>query len=505
MKLSPRRTATSPRCASTSSPATRARTSVTLVEHRPAARRGHVHERDRLRAGRSRRSSSRSRSPKDTTYVTSYYAPRATSRSAPATSRTRSGRARSPRLPPATGSTSTPRRHRSRPTRGTRRTTGSTPCSARARPRTRTRAAASAPSRRPTERRSSAASTHPTVTFNEAMTASTVNATTITLKNDLNASVTSTVAYDAATRTATLTPSAPLALGRSYTITVAGGSAGVKDGAGNAAAADFSATFSTPALCPCSVFKSTEGAARRRPGRLARRGRHEVPLQPGRLDHGPALLQAAEQHRHARRPPVVRRRPAAGRGHVHATRRRPAGRSATSPTPVQITKDTTYVTSYYAAGGRFAFSPGFFTGRRRTGRRCTRRPTARRRQRRLPLRPERLPGRDVRRDQLLGRRDSSSGTSRRTSAPPDTLFGQPRAERHAGVAPSSKVEIDVRRGRRSTDREHRLDHARDGRRRRRSRRRSPTTTPRTRSRSRRRRRLPTAPRTRSRSRAATRA
>ena len=33
---------------------------------------------------------------------------------------------------------------------------------------------------------------------------------------------------------------------------------------------------------------------------------------------------------------------------------------AALPEPVQITKDTTYITSYYAAAGRFGFSPGYF-------------------------------------------------------------------------------------------------------------------------------------------------
>ena len=220
--------------------------------------------------GRSRRSSSRSRSRRTRRTSRPTTRPRATSRSAPATSRTRSGRARSPRLPPATGSTSTPRPHRSRPTRGTRRTTGSTPCSTRARPRTRAgrTSARVTPADGASEQ---AASTHPTVTFDEAMTASTVNATTITLKDDQGAAVASTVAYDAATRTATLTPSAPLALGRSYTVTVAGGPAGVKDGAGQRGSPPTSARRSArPPLCPCSVFKSHRRPARRRPGRLAR-------------------------------------------------------------------------------------------------------------------------------------------------------------------------------------------------------------------------------------------
>ena len=57
-------------------------------------------------------------------------------------------------------------------------------------------------------------------------------------------------------------------------------------------------------------------ARRRHPG-SADRGGDEVPLRRGRLHHGAALLQAAEQHGHARRAPVVEHGPAARRGGVH--------------------------------------------------------------------------------------------------------------------------------------------------------------------------------------------
>ncbi len=55
------------------------------------------------------------------------------------------------------------------------------------------------------------------------------------------------VAYNAATRVATLTPTAQLATAASYTGRVKGGSAGVKDAAGNALAADAAWSFTTVA------------------------------------------------------------------------------------------------------------------------------------------------------------------------------------------------------------------------------------------------------------------
>src|SRR5215212_419100 len=97
-----------------------------------------------------------------------------------------------------------------------------------------------------------------TAQFNEALTAATVNTTSVVLRDAANAVVPAAVGWDAASRTATLDPTAALVAGATYTATVKGGSAGVKDLAGNALAADDSWTFTTRAAsssgCPCSIW-----------------------------------------------------------------------------------------------------------------------------------------------------------------------------------------------------------------------------------------------------------
>ncbi|MFC4784407.1 N,N-dimethylformamidase beta subunit family domain-containing protein [Nocardioides sp. MAHUQ-72] len=79
----------------------------------------------------------------------------------------------------------------------------------------------------------------PTATFSEPVTASTV---TFTLKNPAGTTVTATTAYDAATRTATLTPGAPLQPSTTYTAAVSGAT----DAAGNVMDPD-TWTFTTAA------------------------------------------------------------------------------------------------------------------------------------------------------------------------------------------------------------------------------------------------------------------
>ena len=61
-----------------------------------------------------------------------------------------------------------------------------------------------------------------TATFNTAMSAGTINASNFTLRNASNALVAASVSYNSSTRTATLTPSSPLAPGATYTVTLSG-------------------------------------------------------------------------------------------------------------------------------------------------------------------------------------------------------------------------------------------------------------------------------------------
>ena len=96
------------------------------------------------------------------------------------------------------------------------------------------------------------------VTFSEAMDASTINSTNITLKNTAtSAIVPTTVTYNATTRVATITPTGPLSNGTNYTVTV---TTAVKDAGGNPLAAPVVSTFTTSgvgdAIAPTIVAKS---------------------------------------------------------------------------------------------------------------------------------------------------------------------------------------------------------------------------------------------------------
>lgn len=101
----------------------------------------------------------------------------------------------------------------------------------------------------------------PTVTFSEAMNASTINGSTITLSTS-GAPVAGAVTYDATSRTATFTPSSPLSFSTSYALTV---TTGVQDVAGNPMAAQFSSSFTVmanPDTTRPTVISSTRiGAA----------------------------------------------------------------------------------------------------------------------------------------------------------------------------------------------------------------------------------------------------
>ncbi len=93
-------------------------------------------------------------------------------------------------------------------------------------------------------------------TFDEAMNAATIGASTFELRDSSNASVSGTVTYDAGTRVATLTPSANLAAGGVYTATVRGGATDprVKDAAGNAMAANATWSFTIAPPTPPTII-----------------------------------------------------------------------------------------------------------------------------------------------------------------------------------------------------------------------------------------------------------
>jgi hypothetical protein len=96
------------------------------------------------------------------------------------------------------------------------------------------------------------AGTTVTGTFSEAMASSSITSTTFTLSDTTggDSAVAASVAYNAGTQTATLTPSAPLAALHTFAATIHGGSGGVTDAAGNALAADVTWSFTTSTAPP---------------------------------------------------------------------------------------------------------------------------------------------------------------------------------------------------------------------------------------------------------------
>jgi len=104
-----------------------------------------------------------------------------------------------------------------------------------------------------------------TTTFSRAVDASSITTSTFELVDSGNAVMPATVSYDAATRTATLSPTIALTPLSSYTARMAGGTPGVRDAQGAPLAATVAWTFRTAAAAsaPSAAysFSETGGAA----------------------------------------------------------------------------------------------------------------------------------------------------------------------------------------------------------------------------------------------------
>jgi parallel beta-helix repeat protein len=92
-----------------------------------------------------------------------------------------------------------------------------------------------------------ATATPVTVTFSQAMDATTITTSSVQLQGPGGTAVSANVSYNASNYTATLTPSASLALQSTYTVIVHGGTGAnaVKNSSGNPMGSDFNSTFTT--------------------------------------------------------------------------------------------------------------------------------------------------------------------------------------------------------------------------------------------------------------------
>lgn len=202
-----------------------------------------------------------------------------------------------------------------------------------------------------------------TATFSEPMDHTTINATTVSLKNSTNVTVPATVTYNAATKQATLDPTATLLSG-TYTATIRGGTTApvVKDISGNALATTKTWSFTVVGTtCPCTVWPASTvptnplsndtsavevgvkfnadaagkiTAIKFYKGGGANSGTHTVTL----WDNAGSALATA----------TVTNETASG------------WQTATFAAPVNIAANTTYVASYFAPAGNYSYDSNYF-------------------------------------------------------------------------------------------------------------------------------------------------
>jgi hypothetical protein len=199
-------------------------------------------------------------------------------------------------------------------------------------------------------------------TFSEAIDQATLDGNLL-LVDAADGPVEGTVTYSAGSRTATFTATTELEPGATYTATVVGGADGVTDLAGNPLAEDRTWTFTTaeptePGSCPCSIWTGTETpGATDRHGR--RRARHQVPVDTdgeitGLRFYKPAGMTGTKTGRLWTTGGTML-------GELTFTGETASGwQEASFGQPIAIDADTTYVASYHAPAGGYAFSAGFF-------------------------------------------------------------------------------------------------------------------------------------------------
>jgi hypothetical protein len=196
--------------------------------------------------------------------------------------------------------------------------------------------------------------TNPSATFSEAINPSSL----VMSVTSGGSAVAGAAAYDAASRTATFTPTANLAEGTSYT-----GSVRASDVAGNAMTAPvtWSFTTGTPSACPCSFFGT------------------EVPDHPTSNDTTDIEVGLRFTSDVARSVTGMRFYKGDGNTGTHLgtlwsatgtvlaqgtfTNETATGwQTLTFATPVAIQANTVYVVSYHASNGNWPYAPHYFDG-----------------------------------------------------------------------------------------------------------------------------------------------
>ena len=200
--------------------------------------------------------------------------------------------------------------------------------------------------------------------FSESMDATTINSTTVELRDASNAIVPGTVGYSAGSMAATFVPASPLLNSTTYTVTIHGGTTDprVKDAAGNALAANATWTFTTAGapVCPCSIWSASDTPATASDTDISGvevgiKFRADVNgfIKGIRFYKGPANTGTH----------VGTLWSSAGTPLAQATFQNETSggwQQVLFTTPVAVTANTVYVASYYAPGGGYSVTPSQF-------------------------------------------------------------------------------------------------------------------------------------------------
>jgi Domain of unknown function (DUF4082)/Bacterial Ig-like domain/Bacterial Ig domain len=201
-------------------------------------------------------------------------------------------------------------------------------------------------------------------TFSEAMAPAAISTSTLELRNASNVLVPVTVSYDAASNTATLTPSSALAASTTYTATVKGGTNGAKDLAGNALAANVSWSFTTGSTSscaqPCSIWNNTVT-----PVVLADTDTSSVELGVKFRSSVSGYIKGLRfykglQNQGTHVGSLWNSSGTKLRSATFTNETASGWQQVTFATPVAVTANTVYVASYHANGGRYSVDQGYF-------------------------------------------------------------------------------------------------------------------------------------------------
>ena len=196
------------------------------------------------------------------------------------------------------------------------------------------------------------------VVFGQAMNAATLTAANLKLQDSIGAQVATTISYNAGTRTATLTPTAPLANSTGYTVVVVGGTSGVRDSSGNALSATVTSAFTTVSVAPASYSvwggTPTPAIADSGDGAALEIGMKFRVTADGFISGVSFYKAAANTGTHI--------------GHLWSSNgtllatvtfsgeSASGWQTATFSNPVAVQADTTYVVSYYAPKGHYSLT-----------------------------------------------------------------------------------------------------------------------------------------------------